>query len=285
MSQVPSPPNEGVTAESAGVCRACGGPLQRDELTGLLYCSLCDTYLTRVPEGRTYMLLGDTGSGKSIFIYKLMDLYLRSGKPCVFVALDELPSQLRASIGNLVGGLEESEKDGLLTFVDCYSCMGGVKSNEKYHLDTPGDLNGLALLISKLMNRSAGEPPIRLFIDSTTALFAHGDSDAIVRFLYSMSAKLRSGNGSLFFTLTGGTVSQETQKRMEQLADGLIEFRISETPERVDRFYRFSKVRGTLYFDTWLLFFIGMKTILLAPPLDPETEERFYRTLSLIKAA
>jgi KaiC/GvpD/RAD55 family RecA-like ATPase len=266
------------------MCRACGGPYEKDEMTGLIYCSLCDTILTHVPEGRTYMLMGDSGSGKSIFSYKLMDLFLRSGKPCVFVALDELPSQLRTSISNLIGDLEENERKGLLTFVDCYSCMGGVKSQERYHLDTPGDLNGLALLLSKLMIRPEGEPPVRLFIDSTTAMFAHGDADAILKFLYSMSVKLRSVNGSLYFTLTGGTVPPETQKRLEQLADGLVEFRVSETPERVDRFYRFSKVRGTLYFDTWLPFFIGKKSIMLAPPQEPQTQERFYKTLSLIKA-
>jgi KaiC/GvpD/RAD55 family RecA-like ATPase len=265
-------------------CRACGRPFERDEYTGLLFCSLCDTILTVLPEGKTYMLLGDSGSGKSIFIDKLLDIFLRSGKPCVFVALDELPSQLRASMGNLVGNIEESERNGLLTFVDCFSCMGGVKSQEKYHLDTPGDLNGLALLVSKLMTRPEGKSPIRLFIDSSTAMFAHGDSDSILKFLYSMSAKLRSENGSLFFTLSGGAVSPEIQKRLEQLADGLVEFKVSETPDRANRYYRFSKVRGTLYFDTWLPFFISQKTIYLALPEEPETQDRFYRTLSLIKA-
>jgi KaiC/GvpD/RAD55 family RecA-like ATPase len=231
------------------------------------------------------MLLGDSGSGKSIFVYKMMDIYLRSGKPCVYVALDELPSQLRTSIGDLVDRIEESEKNGLLTFVDCYSCMGGVKSQESYYLDTPGDLNRLALLISKLMTRPDGRSPIILFIDSATAMFAHSDSDAILRFLYSMSAKLKSEGGSLFFTLSGGTVSPEIQKRLEQLADGLVEFRVTEAPDRVVRYYRFSKVRGTLYFDVWLPFFIGEHTILLAPPQEPEVQERFYRTLNLIKAA
>ena len=267
------------------VCRACGGPYEEDDYAGLRYCSLCDTVLMILPQGKTYMLLGDSGSGKSIFVYKLMDIYLRSGKPCVYVALDELPSQLRTTIGNLVGGLEESERNGLLSFVDCYSCMGGVKSEERYHLDAPGDLNGLALLISKLMTSTEVKQPIRLFIDSTTAMFAHGDSDAILKFLYSMSAKLKSEGGSLFFTLTTGTVPSEIQKRLEQLADGLAEFRVTETPNRVSRYYRFSKVRGTLYFDTWLPFFIGKKTIRLAPPDEPEVQDRFYKTLDLIKAA
>lgn len=279
----PAPAGGGAIRAVEGICRACGGPFEKDETTGLRYCSLCDTILKGVPEGRTYMLLGDSGTGKSIYIYKMMDIYLRSGKPCAYVALDELPSQLRASMGNLVGGVEAAEADGLLAFVDCYSCLGGVKSQEKYHLDAPGDLNGLARLITQLMARPDGSP-LRLFIDSTTAMFARLDSDAILKFLYAMSAKLRSEGGSLFFTLTGGSVTQEIQKRLEQLADGLVEFRISETPEQVSRFYRFSKVRGALYFDTWLPFFVGNKTILLAPPQDPATADRFYRTLDLIRA-
>jgi len=285
VSQGPTPSDQGGKAEPAPICRACGGPFQKDEFTGLQYCSLCDTVLSVLPQGRTYMLLGGSGSGKSIFIYKLMDIYLRSGKPCVYVALDELPSQLRASMGNLVGGIEESEKEGLLTFVDCYSCLGGVKSKETYHLDAPGDLNGLAMLISKLTARTDGRSPMRLFIDSATAMFAQCDPDAILRFLYSMSAKLKSGGGSLFFTLSGGAVPPETQKRLEQLADGLVEFKLADAPDRAQKYYRFSKVRGTLYFDVWLPFFIGEHTILLAPPEEPEVQARFYKTLDLIKAA
>ena len=285
MSQGPNPSDEGRKAESSPLCRACGKPFEKDEFTGLLYCSLCDTILNLLPEGRTYMLLGDSGSGKSIFICKLMDIALRNGKPCVFLALDELPRQLRRSMDNMVEGIEENEKSGLLKFVDCYSCMGGVKSEEKYHLDTPGDLNALALLLSKLLVRSEGQPPASLFIDSLTTLFAHGNADAILKFLYSMSAKLRSEGGSLFFSLSGGAVPHETQKKLEQLADGLVEFKVEETPGWVRRYYRFSKVRGTLYFDTWLPFFIGENTIRLAPPEEPEVQDRFYRTLSLIKAS
>jgi ABC-type dipeptide/oligopeptide/nickel transport system ATPase component len=45
-----------------------------------------------MPEGRTYMLLGESGSGKSILLYKLMDLYIRSSRPCIYVALDAKPT-------------------------------------------------------------------------------------------------------------------------------------------------------------------------------------------------
>lgn len=262
-------------------CIACGEPFKRDEFSGLLYCVHCDLVLSMVPEGRTYMLSGDSGSGKSIFSYKLMDLYLRSSRPCIFVAVDEPPSQLRASLRNLVEGLERAENDRLLTFIDCYSCLGGFASQEKYHLDSPSDLNGLGFLLTKLMAEVGSKSPVRLFMDSVTAMFAHCEPEAILKFLYSTSARVKNSGGSLIFTLNGGAVTPETQKRLEQLADGLVEFR-SEESQGV-RYYRFSKVRGRLYFDTWLPLFVHERAIMLAPPEDLETRERFYKTFELIR--
>jgi len=227
------------------------------------------------------MLLGGSGSGKSVFSYKLMDLYIRSSRPCVFAAVDEPPSQLRASMRPLIEGLERAEENQLLTFVDCYSCMGGFASQEKYHLDSPSDLNGLGFLISKLMTEVGSKSPARLFMDSVTAMFAHCEPEAILKFLYSTSARVKNSGGSLIFTLNGGAVTPETQKRLEQLADGLVEFR-SDVSQGI-RYYRFSKVRGKLYFDTWLPFFVGERAILLGPPEDVATRERFYKTFELIR--
>jgi len=228
------------------------------------------------------MLLGDSGSGKSVFSYKLMDLYLRSSRPCIFVAVDEPPNQLRAAMRNLVEGLERAEKDQRLTFVDCYSCLGGFASQEKYHLDSPSDLNGLGFLLTKLIAEVGSKSPVRVFLDSVTAMFAHCEPEAILKFLYSTSARVKNSGGSLIFTLNGGAVTPETQKRMEQLADGLVEFR-SDEGQGV-RYYRFSKVRGKLFFDTWLPFFVGERAILLAPPEDLETRKRFYKTFDFIRS-
>jgi KaiC/GvpD/RAD55 family RecA-like ATPase len=262
-------------------CIACGEPFKKDDFSGLLYCIHCDLVLSMVPEGRTYMLLGGSGSGKSIFSYKLMDLYIRSSRPCVFVAVDESPSQLRTSMGTLIDGVEKAERDHLLTFVDCYSCLGGFSSQEKYHLDSPSDLNGLGFLLSKLVTETGSKAPVRLFMDSVTAMFAHCEPEAILKFLYSTSARVKNSGGSLIFTLNGGAVTPETQKRLEQLSDGLVEFRSDEEQGR--RYYRFSKVRGKMYFDTWLPFFVAEHGVMLAPPEEPEKRERFFKTFELIR--
>jgi len=228
------------------------------------------------------MLMGESGSGKSVFLYKLIDLYVRSSKPCIYVAMDELPSQLRATLASFVGEMEQKERDGLLTLVDCYSCMGGLVSQEKYHVDSPRDLNGLAVLVSKLAADLGGKAPVRLFIDSATAMFAHCESDAILKFLYSTGVRLKNQGSSLFFTLNGGAVTTEIQKRLEQLADGVVDFQAQESLGTTKRHYRFSKVRGKMYFDTWLPFIVGERAIWLGPPEDAETREKFYKVFELI---
>ena len=113
-------------------------------------------------------------------------------------------------------------------------------------------------------------------------MFAHCESDAILKFLYSTSVRLKNQGGSLFFTLNGGAVTTEIQKRLEQLADGVVEVQAKETLGTTKRQYRFSKVRGKMYFDTWLPFIVGDRAIWLGPPEDAETRERFYKVFELI---
>ncbi len=114
-------------------------------------------------------------------------------------------------------------------------------------------------------------------------MLAHCDPDAMVKFPLPTSARVKSSGGSLLFTLSGGAVSPEIQKRLEQLADGLVEFRVTEGEGATKRYYKFSKVRGKLYFDTWNPFFVGKNAIMLAPPEEAEMRERFFKVFELIK--
>lgn len=263
-------------------CIFCGKPLLRDKLTGTVYCSGCEVIISRLPGRRSYMLYGESGTGKSVFLSKIIDLYLRNSRPCIFVALDEQPGRLRASMKSFVERLGEHEEKGLLSFVDCYSCLGGLKSPEKYSISRAGDVNELNLLIKNLVSGLGADAQVNVVLDSATAMFVQCETDLVMKFLYSLSAKLKASGGSLFFTLGTGAVSDEVQKKLEQLADGLVEFRTTESQGRTIRSYRVSKVRGTMYFDTWLPFFIGSKGIQLGAPEDPATQERFLQILKLI---
>lgn len=265
------------------LCQFCGKPQVMDELLGLHFCEDCDRIFSWLPQGRTYMLLGESGVGKSILLYKFNELYLRSDKPCIYVAFDENPEQLRVSMKNFIKKLDAYENDGLLSFVDCYSCIGGLKSREKYFTNSPGDINELNLLITSMINNLTTKEPVKVFLDSATSMFIHSQTDSVLKFLFSLSAKLKPKRGSLFFTLGQGAVAGETQKKLEQMADGLIEFRLSEAGGRVRRYYKISKVRGAIYFDSWLPFFIGKESISLGHPEEPETLQQFNKIFELLR--
>lgn len=265
-------------------CRFCSAPHKKDELTGVYYCPHCENILSHLPQGRTYMLLGKSGVGKSILLYKLIDLYLRNKMPCIYIAYDEYPAQIRISMRNFIRDLDASEDGGLLNFVDCYSGLGGVKSQEKISIGLPGDVNDLNLKITDLISGPLAEGSVKVFLDSATSMFIHCPTDTVLKFLMILSAKVKSRKGSFFFTLGEGAVSEEVQKRLEQIADGLIEFKMSEAAGRTKRYYRISKVRGAMYFDSWLPFFIGKENIFLAPPEEPEEEAMFMKLFQLIMA-
>lgn len=269
---------------SVYMCRVCGKPNVLDELTELHFCPDCDQIIAKLPQGRTYMLLGTAGVGKSVFLHKIIGLYLNNGKPCIYAAFDEHPDQVKVAMSKFIKNLDAYENEGLLSFIDCYSCTGGLKSSEKYYINSPGDINGLNLMLTNMIGNMSATESVKIFLDSATAVFIHCEAESVQRFLFALSAKLKPKNGSLFFTLGEGAVAEVVQKRLEQIADGLIEFKLGEVGGRVRRYYRVSKVRGTMYFDSWLPFFIGKESIFLAPPDEPDAEKRFWEVFSLIAA-
>jgi KaiC/GvpD/RAD55 family RecA-like ATPase len=266
------------------MCRVCGRPNVVDELTELHFCPDCDQIIAKLPQGRTYMLFSKSGVGKSVFLYKIIGLYLDNGKRCIYATFDEHPDQVRVAMSKFIKNLDVHEDKGLLSFIDCYSCIGGLKSSEKYYTSSPGDINGLNLVLTSMIGNISITEPVKVFLDSATSMFIHCEAESVQRFIFALSAKLKPRNGSLFFTLGEGAVAEVVQKRLEQIADGLIEFRLGEAGGRVRRYYRVSKVRGTMYFDSWLPFFIGKESIFLSPPDEPDAEKRFWEVFNLIAA-
>jgi len=263
-------------------CPSCGNPYQKDEFSGLIYCVDCDSLLARLPSGRSYMILAGPGAGKSAFVYKLIEIYLRNSKPCILLAFDEVPGKVRASVQTFVGNSREREDSGMLKLVDCFSCQGGMDSRERYRMHSAGDLGELEKLISKLIGGSLAGPLV--LIDSATTIFAHAKAESVVRSLYAINAKIKSADGRLFFTLGTGVVPGEVQNKLETLADGLVELRVDESGSRTKRYYRFSKVRGTLYFDQWFPFSVGKEAIRIGPPEGQEAYARFLKVLELVRS-
>jgi KaiC/GvpD/RAD55 family RecA-like ATPase len=233
-----------------------------------------------MPESYALVLSGPAGSGKTPSIHTWSNFYLRNSRPVVLLAFDDFPFNLRSSFADFYyGNLPAYEEKGLATFVDCYSSIAGVPSEEKYALKNRVDMNELSLLISDLLSEKAKLGRPKIIIDSVTPLFTYKDPQVVVQFLGSTAVKVKAKGGAFAVSLTSGTINEEIFKRLETLMDSSMELRFVEEDGRKKRQFRFAKARGQRVYEGWVPVYIGSKTISIDVSEDPEKYERLKKAL------
>ncbi len=141
------------------------------------------------PKGRTILVAGPAGAGKSTFgIQFLYHGILTGGESGIFVSFDELPAHVREECLNYGWNLKELEDDNLLVIVDGFSPRAGVSSGEKYQ--TLVDVDEVITQLVEVIDKTAAE---RVVIDSITALaLSMANEQQIRRQILKLSAVMSS---------------------------------------------------------------------------------------------
>lgn len=141
------------------------------------------------PKGRTILVAGPAGAGKSTFgIQFLYHGILTEGESGIFVSFDELPAHVREECLNYGWNLKELEDDNLLVIVDGFSPRAGVSSGEKYQ--TLVDVDEVITQLVEIIDKTAAE---RVVIDSITALaLSMANEQQIRRQILKLSAVMSS---------------------------------------------------------------------------------------------
>jgi len=132
-----------------------------------------------LPRGRTALLSGGCGTGKSIFAM----LYLYHGavdynEPGVYVTVDERPELTRQDMLRFGWDISALEEQGKLVMLDLTGTKIGVQTGEKYALSSALDIDRLVL---KIMQTAGEIGARRLVIDSLPALGFHLKNEGEVR--------------------------------------------------------------------------------------------------------
>lgn len=213
-----------------------------DEITG---GGIPDTYAT--------LIIGSANSGKSVLCQQLAHTYLSKEKPCIYVAYDSFPDEVRKNMKNFNWDTSTYEKRGILKFVDGYSAMAGVTSKEKNSVEQPFSFSDLGIAISQAMSQVKQKSP-KVFLDSTAPLFTRLEPSTVVEFLQDRSARIKGGHSAFFFTIGEGTVPSELISKLEEVTDCIIQLRASEVDGKILRKLRIKKLRGQKFVDSWISF-------------------------------
>jgi len=130
-----------------------------------------------IPKGRTILVSGPAGSGKSTFgLHFLYHGIVAGGESGIFISFDEHPTHVREECLNFGWNLSELEKEDLLVLIDGFSPRAGVSTNEKYQ--TPVDVDELITQLVEIIDKTSAE---RVVIDSITALALSMETEQQIR--------------------------------------------------------------------------------------------------------
>lgn len=118
--------------------------------------------------GRTYLVSGSAGSGKSIFSSQfLYNGATKHDEPGILVATEESPQNIRENMSNFEMEFEPLEEENKIAIIDASAAKIGIPSDEKYVEVKPFDVRSL---INEIIDVKEEIDAERCVIDSVTAL-------------------------------------------------------------------------------------------------------------------
>ncbi len=132
------------------------------------------------PEGRSILVSGATGTGKTIFCTQFAYNGAKEyGEPAVYVTLDERPDLIREDVSRFGWNLEELERKRLLTMIDGSIAKVGLPSDEEFSMPAQGfDIDKLLLEIMRAIKNTRAK---RVVIDSIPGLGFNFETENDVR--------------------------------------------------------------------------------------------------------
>lgn len=138
-----------------------------------------------LPKGRTTLVSGTAGSGKTVLASQfLVEGIRRHNEPGVFVTFEESPADIRRNVMSLGWNVAEYEERNLWAFVDASPHLG-----EEEVVAGRYDLGALLARIERAVQSTGAQ---RLAMDSLGAIFSRYDDASLIRNeLFRIASKLK----------------------------------------------------------------------------------------------
>jgi len=198
------------------------------------------------PRGRTILVTGATGTGKTIYAMQFIYNGAKKGEAGIYVTLDERASLVREDMLRFGWDLEALEDQGLLSLVDGAVAKIGMPSEEKQALPPTGfDLDKLLLEVMRIAKKINAK---RCVIDSIPALgFNFETVNDVRKAALKLSFMLmRAGLTSILISeIEEGSRTFGRYGVEEFVADGVIVLHYMGTGTQSNRTLHIRKMRAT----------------------------------------
>ena len=222
-------------------------------------------------KGRSYLLTGESGTGKTIACLQFLVSALLIGEKAVYVTVDERPTEILESAESFSWDLQHYIQDKKLVILDASPYFGGRTGGEK-GIDPQkivADLGNYARRLGATILIVDPLTPLILPSDPHTA--AHDQARSLIQLL---QAQL---NTTTIFTAHcgAGTTASSTPAIEQFLVSGVLIFKTVAVEGRHDRTLTIKKMRGTATDPADYRFAIRQASgIVLLESANAETAEK-----------
>ncbi|MFW9998057.1 MAG: RAD55 family ATPase [Candidatus Odinarchaeota archaeon] len=225
---------------------------------------LDDLFYGKFPKGKTMLLSGPPGAGKTVFCMQFLVAGAISDaeEPAVYVAFDDMPNHIRRDMQTFGWDIEtlENSEPPLLTIVDGFSGRVGLTTKERFAIRP--NIDSLLITLRDILQTTGAT---RIVIDSLTTISSVVKNPEQVRKeILTMSSILGDQGCTTILTAElGGSESSALSLASrygveEYSAQGSIILSYYENPSgEYDRALLIQKMRGHRHIFGWRKFTIS----------------------------
>ncbi len=198
------------------------------------------------PEGRSFLISGGTGTGKTIFSMQYLIKGVEDDEPGIYLTLDERPDLIREDMLRFGWNLRQYEDAKKLMIIDGTIAKIGIPSDEEFSLPATGfDLDKLLLELMKAIKKIGAK---RVVIDSIPALGMNFESEhdirkAVLKMVYLLS---RAGVTTVLTTEIDPESKKVGKYGVEEfVSDGVIVLHYMGIGTQSNRTLHIRKMRAT----------------------------------------
>jgi len=222
-----------------------------------------DHTLGPVPPGTNLLVEYDSASQWYNASLTMAAGWLKSGGAVDYNATAQPLANIRSRLKRLGLEVEILEREGKLELWDWYTVTLGKKSNERLAVNSlkVADLS-IDLLKTELGDQTESDDPskpARLGIrDNASTLARINDEKAWVEFEVTRAIQVAGLHKSVWIRgVVKGVHSEWVYKRLEDVQDGIIDFKLDETTDPAQNLFRIRSMRNVGFDGLWHRLKIG----------------------------
>ena len=204
-----------------------------------------------LPSTSTIVILSDPGAGDENLLAHFVTQIIQSGTSVLYITLDNFPPNIRQSVQAHMKG--ETVDWSSLVFIDCYSRTVGVESDEPNAVDAE-NLSAISIAISNIL---AQRKTSMMILSSFNTLIRKRGGHSAIEFLRVLVARTRQAKCLCLVTMNRKAFHPAIVASAQDIADGVIELKVDESPAGIALSLRVFKMIGAKHSTGWVRYVIS----------------------------